>query len=281
MESLLDQAFDRARDGWQRSDGELRPSPSRGARLVAHNYPRLKRLVCKVCGAEFLYGGSSRKPPTVCSAECRALRKSSDDRRWKQEHALELTLKRKAQYASAPFFDYVCQICSMKFRSRHTRAKCCSKKCTNALLRRKAIEQTAHLVIWLNCQGCGVRFRPSKPSQEQRIAGRRQKFCSRECRQGRPDDRLRQLDVGQKQRPKVYAIDPIKVFERDGWKCHLCGRKTPKALRGTTNDRAPERDHITSIFDGGSDTYENSACACRRCNRKKGRKSRGQLLLFG
>lgn len=74
-------------------------------------------------------------------------------------------------------------------------------------------------------------------------------------------------------------IDPIKVFERDKWRCHMCGCKTVKALRGTYEPMAPEVDHIRTLADGGTHTWGNVACACRRCNLAKGGESRGQLGL--
>jgi 5-methylcytosine-specific restriction endonuclease McrA len=84
-----------------------------------------------------------------------------------------------------------------------------------------------------------------------------------------------------KQRLVSYqSIDPIKVFEQDKWKCHICGIYTPKELRGTHLDQAPELDHIITIADGGSHTYGNVACACRSCNQKKGATSCGQLKFF-
>lgn len=74
-------------------------------------------------------------------------------------------------------------------------------------------------------------------------------------------------------------IDPIRVFERDGWRCHLCGCKTPRSLRGTYKDAAPELDHMVPLAANGTHTWGNVACACRRCNMKKGAKPLGQLLI--
>ena len=75
------------------------------------------------------------------------------------------------------------------------------------------------------------------------------------------------------------SINPIKVFERDKWRCHLCGVKTLKSKRGTYDDRAPELDHIVALADGGSHTWGNVACSCRKCNSTKGARSLGQLGL--
>jgi 5-methylcytosine-specific restriction endonuclease McrA len=76
---------------------------------------------------------------------------------------------------------------------------------------------------------------------------------------------------------ETHNIDPIKVFDRDGWKCHICGIRTPRKHRGTYRDDAPELEHIVSLADGGSHTWGNVACACRKCNISKGSDSYGQL----
>jgi len=75
------------------------------------------------------------------------------------------------------------------------------------------------------------------------------------------------------------AIDPMAVFERDKWKCHLCGRNTKKSLRGTFEPLAPELEHIVALSDGGTHTWGNVACSCRSCNLGKGAASFGQLGL--
>ena len=75
-------------------------------------------------------------------------------------------------------------------------------------------------------------------------------------------------------------IDPIEVFEIAKWKCHICGCKTPKELRGTYKDNAPELDHIVTLAEGGSHAYTNVDCACRKCNQTKGSRSLGQIKLF-
>ena len=75
------------------------------------------------------------------------------------------------------------------------------------------------------------------------------------------------------------SIDPIDVFERDRWRCHLCRRSTPRRLRGSIEDAAPELDHVVPLALGGWHTWPNVACSCRACNRAKGATARGQLGL--
>ncbi|WP_413247018.1 HNH endonuclease [Sphingomonas sp. 1P06PA] len=70
------------------------------------------------------------------------------------------------------------------------------------------------------------------------------------------------------------------MFERDGWRCHLCHRSTPKRLRGSYKPSAPELDHIVPLAKGGSHTRANTACACRQCNGAKSDRVYGQPSLF-
>ena len=74
-------------------------------------------------------------------------------------------------------------------------------------------------------------------------------------------------------------FDPLEVLERDGWRCHICGISTPKKLRGTFDDRAPELDHIVPLAVGGEHSRRNTACACRKCNIEKGSRPLEQLRL--
>lgn len=78
----------------------------------------------------------------------------------------------------------------------------------------------------------------------------------------------------------VERFDPIVVLRRDGWKCHICGRKTPERYRGTYRDDAPELDHIVPLAKGGEHSKANTACACRACNIAKSDRILGQPNLF-
>lgn len=78
---------------------------------------------------------------------------------------------------------------------------------------------------------------------------------------------------------KAERFDPFEIFDRDKWRCHLCGVKTPKRLRGTYEDNAPELDHVVPLAAGGEHTRRNCACSCRRCNIEKADRPLGQLRL--
>ena len=73
-----------------------------------------------------------------------------------------------------------------------------------------------------------------------------------------------------------------RVFERDGYRCHICGCKTNPHAKYPSPNR-PTIDCIIPLSKGGSYTYENTATACARCNfAKKNRAVDGdQLMLVG
>jgi 5-methylcytosine-specific restriction endonuclease McrA len=113
---------------------------------------------------------------------------------------------------------------------------------------------------------------------------KRRSFCSSACldrhsrrQAGGNSDRKRARRAGVQYQP----INRTKLFTRDGWRCQICGVKTPKALRGKHEDRSPELDHRVPLALGGAHTWENIQLACRKCNGAKGgRRIVGQLPLF-
>jgi 5-methylcytosine-specific restriction endonuclease McrA len=78
---------------------------------------------------------------------------------------------------------------------------------------------------------------------------------------------------------KADRIDPLKVFARDRWRCHLCGKHSPENLRGSYDDRAPELDHVIPLSRGGTHTWDNVRLAHRKCNQVKSDRPLGQLML--
>jgi hypothetical protein len=97
------------------------------------------------------------------------------------------------------------------------------------------------------------------------------RYCSKQCSPSYWSCRrkAKALRRARMRRVEYEQVDPFVVFDRDGWRCHLCGTKTDKALRGTHEPLAPELDHIIPLSKGGPHTYSNTACSCRRCNHAK------------
>jgi 5-methylcytosine-specific restriction endonuclease McrA len=75
------------------------------------------------------------------------------------------------------------------------------------------------------------------------------------------------------------GVTGIRVFERDGWRCQICKKRTPARLRGLRKPDSPTLDHITPISKGGGHTWSNVQCACWACNSSKGATVLGQFRL--
>lgn len=175
-----------------------------------------------------------------------------------------------------------CHVCGHLFRPTNPSRLTCSDSCN---------EERKHKLYSLkasrSCLGCGVAFIGSKELKGSR-------HCSTACR-ARHIKAVRaaanKRNQGQKRRYESYKIgkriykarrkaiakgrmaeriDPIKVFEEEGWACGICGIPTPPELRGSYEHNAPELDHIIPFSRGGHHLRSNVRCACRACNGLKG-----------
>lgn len=126
--------------------------------------------------------------------------------------------------------------------------------------------------VHAHCKECGIQFaKRAKTSL----------FCSKMC-QARNSHRIHSpLRRARKKSAQTEVVNPFTVFDRDGWRCQICFCSTPKRLRGSSHDRAPELDHIIPLSKGGEHSYRNTQCACHKCNLEKRNKILGQLRLFG
>ena len=164
--------------------------------------------------------------------------------------------------------------CGRDFLATWATARYCGRSCGVRHKNRKAHER------WRAenpraCPTCRVVFTCGTPGVGWR-------FCSVECK--RKSDADRKGGNGHKRRAKKFGVvygfvNKWRVFERDGWRCKLCGVRTPRRLSGTTRPNAPQLDHIVPLSQGGDHVETNVQCACRRCNYAKGAQARGQLLL--
>lgn len=69
------------------------------------------------------------------------------------------------------------------------------------------------------------------------------------------------------QGPHEKFLD-IEIFERDGWKCQLCGKRVDKTLVHP-NPFSASLDHVRPIARGGGHTRVNCQLAHLRCNLSK------------
>lgn len=212
---------------------------------------------------------------------------------------------------------FLCNGCGKEYLAKDpSRNKYCSRKCYYASVTKKpkpkivvleiealrrikrevAKQQSQHFkktrpIKRVNCWTCGTEMIARTKvggyqrycdlcQQEKRIEGRKAyiKNNSEKIRNIRRKSksvrRARMLGV------EHEPIDPFRVFDADGWKCQMCGIKTPKSKRGTYDNNAPELDHIIPLSIGGTHTYMNVQCLCRKCNQTKSASEFGQMKLF-
>ena len=148
---------------------------------------------------------------------------------------------------------HTCLHCGVAFHSYQPNAKWCSQACRSSQMPR-----VPHFRGPFTCHKCRREY-----LTRSRGGGEGEKYCSRECYFGRPEVRRKP------QRVKERGLNPYEIFQRDAWRCRLCGKETPRTLRGTTDPRAPEQDHIVPLSLGGIHAPSNLQCLCRACNSSK------------
>ncbi len=218
--------------------------------------------ICKGCGESF--APRDMRYSTYCSREC-AFENSS---RWHfGEH--------QGAHTKISFCE--CRQCGRQLISRRPRGYG-SDGCRKATANAKAVAYNKATYLRdrseRQCQECGITFAPV-------YGDKRVRYCTVVC-SDRASERVwkakrRAVERG----AEADSIDPFRVFYRDGWRCQICGKATPKARRGTCSSNAPELDHRVPVSKGGKHTWGNVQCACRACNAAKGNQSEiGQFPLF-
>lgn len=136
------------------------------------------------------------------------------------------------------------------------------------------------------CLECNAAFLTSWAQNGQQI------YCSRRCknrvrrrqaraRYGHRHDRDEARGKARRLGVRYEPIDPQKVFERDGFRCGLCGRTVNRLLKGP-HPKSASVDHIVPMNaqDLGDHLYQNVQCAHLECNVRKGRRGISQLRLL-
>lgn len=216
---------------------------------------------CKGCGKEFKPGGRDRM--TYCSRACAFAHRAA-----KPKPVIE---RPTAQ----------CVVCAVSFVQKHPMQRFCGKECRRATERAKQniYVMARYRAEWtpapvFRCAECG---KPHQPA----YGDTHRTFCSNLC----ANRKQRRITNGRRRAriagARVESVNHVAVFMRDGWRCQLCGVRTPRRHQGTTKLTAPELDHIVPLSLGGEHSYRNTQCACRACNGAKGATIKGQLRLVG
>jgi 5-methylcytosine-specific restriction endonuclease McrA len=83
--------------------------------------------------------------------------------------------------------------------------------------------------------------------------------------------------------PYDRTVTRPRVFERDGYRCGLCGTKCLGRFtwrESRPDPRSPTVDHIIALAFGiKGHTWDNVQCACFKCNSVKGKSKQGQIRM--
>jgi hypothetical protein len=214
---------------------------------------------CKNCKQTFRPKRSERT--TYCSRDCAF------------EYFNKLSALRAVMDVSYKVNVGKCAWCKSRFYGQRFEKLCCSSECQSKYKKLKEINKNPQR----ECKECKSVF-------ERQIDNLSQVFCSDTCRNESARRTYRKGKASRKALERgartADNIDPIAIFERDAWRCQICGCKTPKSKRGTIHDKAPELDHIIPLSKGGLHSFDNVQCTCRSCNAKKSDAVYGQMLLF-
>lgn len=232
--------------------------------------------ICRHCGEEFQPKKKDRNQ--FCGREC--------SRAYFELHGHPQRRKPQSEQAPMP----TCEVCGKPCKRRGR--KTCSPECNKERQRIKAREN------WESkserdrsprpCKECGTVFVPE-------YGNLRRVFCGDECAEkaarrinrkhkyngnfnAATRRRLRDM-YGESWRAKYEPINKRRVFERDKWRCQLCGCRVKRTKEYDVKQATI--DHIVPIALGGEHRYANVQTACMECNSKKGATVQGQQRLFG
>jgi len=203
---------------------------------------------CDACGCRFASKTRGR-PARFCSKACRA------------RHYYE-------QIRSEPV-PFTCVWCFGSAVGQRGQILC-STQCRNRRSSHRA--EHGHVdrcdIPWKPCDGCGA---VGSFFQHRR-------FCA-DCRAEHRRAHWRRKNAvrrGAKVKGERFSIE--QVGDRDGWRCHLCGKRVDPSI-ANPDPRAPTIDHLIPVADGGLDELSNVALAHRSCNCARGARGMAQLRL--
>ena len=198
---------------------------------------------CAECGEPIVPNAIGR-PRRFC---CDACKRRANNRRVS-----------RARLPTSTTVEKVCPVCGKAFLAkRRNRVYCYDGWCNQESYRRRVRAGQAGRIgeRVVECDECGESFKASRPEA---------RWCSKACA-NRHWGRVR---ARQKRTPSAANYTDREIFNRDGWRCHICGQKVRQDV-GRTHPDGATIDHIIPIARGGDDEPSNVATAHWRCNRDK------------
>lgn len=206
-------------------------------------------------------------------ASARTRRKFNDQYRRCCSRSCAVRLSAVERNPSSPWPNpaKVCSPCAWCGRPTPTpRNIYCSRACNEIAVDPRRKRSTP--VGYADCRECGALYITRS------VGGPAKKYCSDACldRSYHRTRRHRERAVGV--RSSDFTLR--EVADRDGWRCHLCGKAVPdRPSKSRPLDAT--LDHLIPISAGGPHTLDNVALAHHQCNSQRGDTGIAQLRLTG
>jgi 5-methylcytosine-specific restriction endonuclease McrA len=171
--------------------------------------------------------------------------------------------------------DANCAWCGTTFSKTLHRTKYCTQACYLAHRKSQYVAKPPHKRTWIagTCIICDESF----------VSKYKDVTCSAECQAANKANGRRNRDFnrrGRKSKAFVATVHRDKVFEWDGYRCHLCGGMTDRT-KTVPHPKAPTVDHVIPLASGGTHEPTNCRTACFLCNVVKQNQGGGeQHVLF-
>jgi hypothetical protein len=238
-------------------------------------------LLCRWCGNLFWWEVRRSRPPTYCGSDCSRganneharirLRRSAPARRAATAERLRVKKEGEARQRQVSVLARQalrsCECCHDEFKpTMPGMQKYCGEHCRNvhkARLRRITEAGDRTPIVIRSCIECSRVF----------VADARGHsfFCSAACK--RVAYRRSKTRLG---RPE---LDVQELGDRDGWRCHICGKAVrARVYRGRKMD--PTIDHLIPYTAGGTHDAVNLALAHLSCNSRRNSTGAAQLRLM-
>jgi 5-methylcytosine-specific restriction endonuclease McrA len=200
---------------------------------------------CAICGASFTYE-RKRRPVSVCSPECARERK-------RRVYAPKNRAAYYARHGTSRLnrIEKTCIICGNCFDTYDSRTATCGRSCGGRLSSQKSLGAGTH---------ASLTRKPGLPASDRwRLKGARRRA---------------------RIRSSFERFVASEIFDRDRWRCGICGKKIDKR-RSWPDPMCATLDHIIPLSEGGAHSRANTQAAHLICNSRKGNGPGGQLRLFG
>lgn len=166
---------------------------------------------------------------------------------------------------------YPCRTCGKPHSSRaRDKSKALCEDCRRPAL----VKPPRPRFVSVQCPRCGLWW-----VGDRKTGSNQERYCSAACGTSDARDRKR----ARKRAAFVAPVYRHRIYERDKWTCHICGKKVHKS-RKVPHPMAPTIDHLIPLADpvGGTHEPANVATAHFICNARKGDRGGGeQLMLVG